>query len=423
MEALAIICAALAGLGVGFWLACAMAKGDGQIAKLLKNQLDEAQGELDRQKGLNIALETEKRIVGEQLVQLQAQFKTQFENLANSILEKNSEKFTAQSQLRLQELLNPLKERLGEFQKKVDESFSTQGKEQFSLKEEIRRIVDTHEKMRLQTDNLTKALKGDVKAQGNWGEMILERLFEMAGLVKGKHYVAQGEGMGLRHVEDGSLLKPDFIVYLPEGRHAIVDSKVSLTHYERLSSEADEAQRVMHLKQYLQSVRMHVNGLTERRYQDTAKLGAPDFVLMFMPIEGAYALAMQQDAELHHYAWDRRVVIVCSSTLFATLRIVESLWKIEGQNRNAEEIARRGGELYDKIAGFVADMQKIDGKLGEAKDAYDEAIKKLSTGRGNVLRQVEMLKELGAKASKDKQLPKELLDDVGEEMPLLEDAS
>lgn len=363
----------------------------------------------------NVAtLEAEKASLREKIQQhqkdleaMEEKFRIQFENLANKIFDDKANKFQKTSQEGLNQLLSPLKERLQEFQKKIDDSFGSQAKEQFSLKKEIEKIVAVNEKMTFQTENLSKALKGDVKAQGNWGEVILEKILEDSGLRKGKDYIAQGEDMQLKHVQDGSVIKPDIIVMLPENKHIIIDSKVSLTHYERYCATEDSAEREAHLKDYLASIKSHVTGLEQRRYQDTEKLGTPDFVLMFMPIEGAYSLAVQRDTSLHGYAWDKKIVIVCPSTLFATLRTVASVWRLEMQNQHALEIARRGGGLYDKVVGFVEDMQKLGKQLDTARDSYSDAFGKLSEGRGNILRRAEDLKNLGVKASK--KMPLELI--------------
>jgi DNA recombination protein RmuC len=331
---------------------------------------------------------------------LSGQIQHQFENLANRIFDEKTQRFKTESQEGIAQLLSPLRERLQEFQKKVDDSFSQQAKEQFSLKNEIEKIVAANQQISLQAEGLTKALKGDVKAQGNWGEVMLEKILEDSSLRKGIDYVLQGADLGLRHAESGGSLKPDVIVMLPDGKHVIVDAKVSLTAYERYCGAADDAGRATHLKDYISSVRAHVTGLEQRRYQDTEKLGTPDFVLMFMPVEGAYSLAVQQDAALHSYAWDKKIVIVCPSTLFATLRTVASVWRIELQNRNNLEIARQGGNLYDKVVSFVEDMQILGKRISAASDAYEDAFKKLSSGTGNIIKRAEDIRALGVKASK-----------------------
>jgi len=349
-------------------------------------------------------------LLKDKVAQLEEKFSLQFENLANRIFDEKTDKFKKESQEGLGNLLNPLRERLQEFQRKIDDSFGNQLKEQISLKEEIKHIVSVNEKMSQQTESLTRALKGDVKAQGNWGEVILEKILESSGLRKGTDYIVQGTSLGLRHVNDGSVIKPDVIIMLPEDKHIIVDAKVSLTAYERYCATEDAGERARYLKEYLLSIRAHVNGLEQRRYQDTDKLGTPDFVLMFMPIEGAYSLAMQEDAGLHSFAWDKKIVIVCPSTLFATLKTIDSVWRLERQNRNAQEIARQGGGLYDKIVSFVEEMQELGSKINATQNVYNDAFKKLSTGQGNIIKRTQDLKTLGVKTSKN--MPKELLDET-----------
>ncbi len=330
-----------------------------------------------------------------------------FENLSNRIFEQKSESFKRQSQESISTLLKPLKEKLGEFEKKVEDSFGKQAKEQFSLKEEIKNIVESNEKITLQAESLASALKGDSKIQGDWGEIILEKILEDSGLRKNVDYSVQGGGLNLRDGND-RLQKPDVIVQLPENKHIIIDSKVSLTHYERFYAESDEKAGAVHLKQFLSSIKKHIGDLEHRRYQDTEKLGTPDFVLMFIPIEAAYILAVQEDSQLQNYAWNKKVVLVCPTTLFATLRTIASVWRLELQNKNTMEIARQGGQLYDKIEGFVRDMQVMGRQIETVHKTYSGAMNKLSEGRGNILSKTEKLKELGAKTSKS--LPQDLLD-------------
>lgn len=410
-----------AGFAIGYFALRAAVKG-GESA--LRANLESAEKEraallekgaeledsLRQEARLAASLEAEKKLLGEQMRQhkqdmaeMERKFALQFENLANRIFDEKTAKFKKDSAEGLGQLLNPLKEKLQEFQKKVDDSFGQQAKEQFSLKNEIQNIIAANKEMSQQTESLTKALKGDVKVQGNWGEVMLEKILEESGLRKGTDYILQGAELGLRD-ESGRAQKPDVIVKLPDDKHIIVDAKVSLTHYERYCAAEDDAARALALKEYLNSLRQHVNGLEQRRYQDTHKLGTPDFVLMFLPVEGAYALAVQQDAELHGYAWDRKVIIVCPTTLFTTLRTVASVWRIEMQNRNTQEIARQGGLLYDKIAGFVKDMEDLGKKIAATQKAYHDTFEKLSTGQGNILKRTENLKALGVKTSKS--LPK-----------------
>lgn len=391
-------------------LARATAGNDTGRMTELKERIDAYEREIREYTTRVATLDSEKRSLNERIEEqqtyaqkLQEQLQLQFENLAHRIFEEKS----TQSKQQLQEILNPLKEDLSGFKKHVADSFGEHAKEQFALKKEIETFVKVSSDMRLQTESLTKALKGDVKTQGNWGEIILERILEASGLRKNENYVTQGTGMGLKHPDDGRTQKPDVIIRLPEGKHAIIDAKVSLTAFERFCAETDEAHKAQQLQLFLQSVRAHAKGLEERRYQDTEGLDTPDYVMMFMPIEGAYALAMQHDPDLHAHAWERKVIIVCPSTLFAILKIIASMWKIERQNRNAEAIADRGGRLYDKIVGFVEDMVSMGKALDTARGKYDTAMNKLSTGTGNILRQTEQLSELGAKHAK--KLPREFV--------------
>lgn len=339
-----------------------------------------------------ITAEADNKALQARLKEQAEQMKLEFQNTATGLLEQMGTKFNTQSEKQIGELLTPLRERLGEFQKKVDESFSTQGKEQHTLKAEIQKIV-------LQADGLTRALKGDVKAQGNWGEVMLERILEASGLQKGIGYIIQGTEMGLTG-HDGGRLRPDVIVNLPDNKHIIVDSKVSLTAYDRYCGATDDMTRSIQLKEFIKSVRTHIGGLASKNYSDIKELGTPDLVLMFMPIEGAYSLAIQEDQEMHPWAWEKRVAIVCPSTLFITLKTIASLWRIEKQNKNAEEIAKRGGLLYDKFVSFIEDMQSIGNKMSGLQKDYDGAMNKLSEGRGHLVSQVEQLKKLGAKTTK-----------------------
>lgn len=354
-----------------------------------------------------VVAETKRELLEQELQKTDAKFRQEFQNTATNIFENFSTKFATDSEKKIGDLLTPLRERLGEFQKKIDDSFSAQGKEQHSLKSEIEKIV-------LQTDSLTKALRGDVKAQGNWGEVMLERILEESGLRRGEDYTLQGEGLGLMNAEGGRL-QPDVIVNLPDNKHIIIDAKVSLTSYERYCGEADETARAIQVKEFIRSIKAHVNGLESKHYQNIEKINSPDFVLMFLPIEGAYSLALQEDRGLHQYAWGKRIVLVCPTTLFATLRTIASIWKMEQQNKNTLEISRQGGALYDKFHDLIKDLESIEIHISRLHSVYESAMNKLKTGRGNLIGQVEKLKTLGAKASKS--LPKtedgeNLIDDL-----------
>ena len=376
-----------------------------ETTEKLRNDLSLAQQE-------NATLHAEKTHAETQLVEHKnnvAQMGVQFENVANKILEEKNKKFNEQSQKDITNLLTPFKDQFQQFQTVVKDSFGTQAKEQFALKEEIKRVVEVHESMTLQTRGLTDALKGDSKTQGNWGEVMLEKILDDSGLRKGQDYIVQGAGMGLKESETGKSQRPDVVIHLPDNKHVIIDSKVSLTHYEGFCSAETAEEKSQYLAQFLRSVKKHVTDLQDRGYEHIDKLESPDFVLMFMPIEGAYALAVQSDTELHRYAWDKKIVIVCPSTLFATLKTIASIWRLELQNKHAVEIARQGGELYDKVVGFIEDMDAIGNQLGKVQKTYDGAMNKLSTGRGNIIGKTEKLKTLGAKAKKS--MPTEFLND------------
>ncbi|MEZ0392615.1 MAG: DNA recombination protein RmuC [Pseudobdellovibrionaceae bacterium] len=330
---------------------------------------------------------------------LSLQMTEKFENLASKIFEDKSTRFADQNMKNLATLLDPFKERLKDFEKKVEETYSTERSERGSLRGELTKLMDLNIRMSSEAQNLTRALKGDNKIMGNWGEMILESILERSGLRKGEEYIIQGIEMGLRN-EDGKDIRPDVIVNLPDGKHIIVDSKVSLKDYDSyLSSELME-QRDLHAKSHVDSLKRHIDGLSEKRYHTADKLISPDFVILFMPLEPAFALAFKQKPDLLHYAWERNIALVSPTTLLTTLKTVSTIWKQERQERNAMEIAKRGGALYDKFAALVSDLEDLGGKLGTAQKAHSQVMNKLSEGSGNLIRQVEMLKELGAKTEK-----------------------
>lgn len=386
---------AVIGLAFGFGLCWMMFSARLAHVAGLRNELDEVKRERTVFHERAITAEAEKRAAELRLSEQKEQLQLEFKNMSNTLLENITQKFSKQSEKQIGDLLNPLRERITDFQKLVVDSFGAQGKEQHTLKSEIEKIV-------LQTDSLTKALRGDSKAQGNWGEVMLERILEESGLQKGIGYITQGSNLSLSDAEGGRQ-RPDVIVNLPDGKHVIIDSKVSLTAYDRYCGDAQE----IHLRDFLKSLRAHVVGLSGKKYQENEKLQTPDFVFMFLPIEGAYALAVQQDRELHSYAWDKKVVLVCPSTLFASLRTIASLWQIEISNRNAQEIARQGGALYDKFVGFVEDMESIGRHIGKTQQTYDTAISKLRDGTGNLVGRAEKLKQLGAKTTKSLPMPAE----------------
>ncbi len=340
----------------------------------------------------------------DELKTLQEKFTKEFENLANKIFEEKSYKFTQQNKENLNEILNPLSQKIREFEQKVEDKHIKDTEARAGLVQQIKSLHELNQQMSKEANNLTKALRGDQKTQGNWGEFILESVLEKSGLVKDREYKVQETLKS----EDGSLMRPDVIVYLPDEKNIIIDSKVSLTNYEYYVSSDEENQQQARLTNHIKSIRSHLKGLSQKKYQNLYGLNSPDFVLMFIPIEPAFALAVQHDPTLFQDAFELNIVIVSPSTLLATLRTIASIWRQENQNKNAIEIARQSGALYDKFVGFVEDLINIGKRIDSTKDSYQEAMKKLYEGSGNLVRRTEKLKELGAKASKT--LPSSLLD-------------
>jgi len=339
---------------------------------------------------------------------LQEKFTKEFENLANKILEEKSTKFTEQNKLNITNILTPLKEKIEGFEKKVNESQKESVGMHSALKEQLNNLKDLNLQMSKEAINLTKALKGDSKAQGDWGETQLELLLEKANLAKGIHFTTQG---GYRD-EEGRLKKPDFIINLPDNRHLIVDSKVSLTNYEAYFNEEDEQKRELHLKKHIESIRKHIKELGEKKYESLYEINTPDYVLMFVPIEPAYLLALNNNNQLYMEALDKNVVLVSTSTLLATLSTVASMWRQENQKKNVLEIANQAGRLYDQFVNLTDDLIKVGNQLKTVQGSYDTSMKKL-TGQGNLIKKVERIKELGAKTSKI--MNKNLLDRALEE--------
>lgn len=344
----------------------------------------------------------------QEVEQLQERFKTEFKNIANELLEDKSKRFTEQNQEKLGEILKPLNERIKSFEERVESTHKESLERNAGLVQQILSLRDLNKQMSEEARNLTKALKGDNKAQGNWGEVILERVLEKSGLRKNEEYVIQESVTN----EDGRRLQPDVVIKLPENKNIVVDSKVSLIDYERFSSAETDEERGAHLKNHIHSIRAHIKGLSEKNYHQLYGSGSPDFVLLFIPLEPAFSAAVQYDAELFNEAFEKNIVIVSTSTLLATLRTISSIWRQENQTRNAVEIARQAGDMYDKFEGFVHDLIKVGNQLNLAKKEYEGAMNKLSTGRGNLVNRAEKLKELGAKASKA--LPQALVDRSGD---------
>nr|WP_255531449.1 DNA recombination protein RmuC [Polynucleobacter sp. MWH-Post4-6-1] len=322
---------------------------------------------------------------------------SQFKNLANEILEDKSKRFTEQNVASLDALLRPLQIKLTEFKEQVNNSYDNEARERFALKSEIERLANLNLRMSDETRSLTQALKGDSKVQGNWGELVLESILESSGLRKGEEYLVQDS-----HTQaDGSRLQPDVVIKLPEGRSLIVDSKVSITAYARHAETTDSDTAERELAAHIQSLRQHIQGLSSKNYSSLYGVGSVDFVLMFVPIEPAFLLALKTAPNLYQEALAKNIVLVCPSTLMATLRTVAHLWRQDHQNRNALEIAKQCGSLYDKFVGFVDDLEKLGQRLDQAQTSYHDAFNKLKTGKGNLIRSAEKVRELGVKPSKN----------------------
>ena len=338
------------------------------------------------------------------LTEARESLKDGFKNLANEIFESKQKEFKNQSKEQLSGVLDPLQERIKAFEKKVEDVYNSEAKERFSLQKEVKSLQELNVRIAQDAVNLTNALKGESKAQGIWGEMVLERVLESSGLAKGREYEVQ---VSLKS-EEGSRLQPDVIVRLPEGKDVVIDSKVSLSAYERFCSTDDEAESAKALSGHIQSIRTHIKQLAAKDYHTLEGIRSLDYVLMFVPVESAFSLATQEDAELYTDALSRHIAIVTPSTLLATLRTIQNMWRVEQQNRNAEEIADRAGKLYDKFVNFVADLELIGNRLESTRGAWDDAWNKLVGGRGNLIKRAEDMKTLGARVSKS--LPQNLVE-------------
>ena len=356
-------------------------------------------------------LEAERRQSADKLATLQQtaqEAKTvlsdQFKNLANEILEEKSKRFAEQNQQNLDILLKPLQEKLTDFRKQVDETYQSEARERFALKQEVEKLAGLNLRMTDETRALTNALKGESKTQGDWGELVLETILENSGLRKGEEYLVQDT----QTISDGSRLQPDVVIRLPESKHLVIDSKVSITAYTRYIQADDDSIKTAELNSHVLSIKQHIQGLSAKNYQDLYGVGSIDFVLMFIPIEPAFLAAMRHAPDIYQDALKKNIVIVCPSTLLATVRTVAHLWRQEHQNRNAQEIARQCASLYDKFVGFVEDLDKVGQRLEQAQISYADAVGKLKTGRGNLIRTAENVKKLGVKPNKS--LPSKLTD-------------
>jgi len=369
----------------------------------IEDELREANRTILDLTGQNSALLNEKEFLNQQfgtfkkeIETLHIQSQQQFENLANKIMEEKSKKFIEQNQENMGNILNPLRDRIKDFQEKVDKAYGTESAERNTLKGEIKKLVEMNQKISQEANNLATALKGDNKKQGNWGEIILEKVLERSGLEKGREYELQYSTTDT----EGNRQQPDVVVFLPGEKHIIIDSKVSLIAYEAVVNAETEEERQIQLARHIASVKKHIEDLGKKNYQSLGEFNSPDFVLLFMPIESSFSLAVQADNELFNYAWDRKIVIVSPSTLLATLHTVASMWTQEKQARNVFEIAEESGKLYDKFCGLIEDLIMVGSRMDSAKKSYEDAMKKVSTGPGNIVKRIENIRKLGAKTTK-----------------------
>ncbi len=366
----------------------------------------DANRELERTRSFYQAEKEKLTAQKQDLEQTQQRFNKDFELIANKILDDKSSRFVEQNKSNLDLILNPLKENIKAFEEKVEKVYKAESDERNTLKGVISLLMDQSKQIQEDANNLTKALKGDSKKQGNWGEVILEKVLERSGLVRDQEYRIQASMVSA----GGSRYQPDVVIDLPDNKHLVIDSKVSLVAYERSVSAETEEERESFIKQHVASLKNHIQELAAKNYQDLHQINSPDFVLLFVPIESSFSLAVQKDAEIFNFAWDKRVVLVSPSTLLATLRTIASMWKQERQNRNVLEIARLSGTMYDKFVGFMADIETIGKHIKQGQDAYDKALNKLSSGAGNLTNTAEKIKRLGAKTTK--QIDTKYLDEI-----------
>ena len=373
-----------------------------QDREIIRQEKESLHSELAKRNTEFENLQTQNLRRDEELVKQQEQLRKDFELMASKILDEKSEKFTLQNKENIKQILNPLQEKIKTFEDKVDKSQKESISMHSALKEQLLGLKDLNQQMTKEATNLTRALKGDSKMQGNWGELVLERVLEKSGLEKDREYFVQ-KSFGL---ENGTRLLPDVVLHLPNNKRMVIDSKVSLTDYERYAN-ADDDNKALFLKAHVNSINKHVNQLSEKKYEDLYDMESPDFVLMFIPIEPAFAIALNEDNMLYNKAFEKNIVIVTPSTLLATLRTVDTMWNNEKQQRNAMEIAKQAGALYDKFEGLVSDLTGVGKKIDAAKNDYSAAMNKLVEGKGNLIGRVQKLKKMGAKAKKS--LPESIL--------------
>lgn len=367
-----------------------------QTEKSYQEQILKLTSEYSFQKAENLNLAKRAEEGKSELLKMNEKLNLEFKDLANRILEEKSKKFTEQNKENIGQILKPLSEKISEFEKKVNEAYDKEAQQRFSLKEEVKRLAELNQKVSEEAGNLTRALKGETKTQGNWGEMILESILEKSGLVKGREYRVQES---IRDAE-GNLLRPDMVVEYPGERFVVIDSKVSLVHYERFSTEEDPAIKEKYLSEHVQSVKNHIIGLSKKNYHELYDLKSLDFVMLFMPVEPAYMLVIQAEPELWNFAYEKRVLMISPTNLIAALKMISSLWRQEYQNRNAREIARQSSDMLNKFYGLLTDLEDIGNKLNAARKAYEETVKKISTGKGNLIKRAKDIEKLGANPGK-----------------------
>ncbi|NNE56040.1 MAG: DNA recombination protein RmuC [Flavobacteriales bacterium] len=413
IEIILVIVGLLAGILIGFLYGKSKNGHAEEVAAQVasfQKIIDEQNLELGKERAenkshiqLSATMQTKLDAAEERLAKQRAEFEEmkktlglEFKQLADRIFEEKTDRLKKDNKEGLDALLAPLKERIKEFSDKVENTHKKDIQERTGLKSEIDRLIKLNQQLSTDAQSLTTALRGENKTQGNWGELILQKVLQSSGLTEGNEYRVQHAVTN----EEGRRLQPDVVVNLPDERHIIIDSKVSLVAYERLVNADSEEDRKQHLRDHLLSIKTHVKQLSEKNYQQSQNLASPDFVLLFVPIESSFATAIQADAELFNFAWSRKIVIVTPSTLLATLRTIQSVWQYEKQNRNVEEIARLAGNLYDKLAGFIGDLEKVGDRINAAAKTHQEAVSKLHTGKNNVIRIAERTKSLGIESKK-----------------------
>lgn len=380
-----------------------------ETLKSKEQQLMELTGELSSFKNENKNLLEKLQVQKEEIRLLYEKMNVEFKNLANEILEEKSKKFTEQNKENIAAILKPLSEKIKDFEKKVDNAYVEETKQRFSLKEEVKKLAELNLKVSEETKNLTRALKGESKTQGNWGEMILESILDKSGLVKDRQYFVQ---QNLKD-EEGKNQRPDVVVEYPGERYVIVDSKVSLTAYERFFSSEDRMEQDKHLTDHILSLKNHILSLSKKNYQELYDVKSLDFVMLFMPVEPAYLVAIEKDPELWNFAYERRILLMSPTNLIAALKMISSLWRQEFQNRNAREIAKKGGELLDKFYSLLADLMDIGKHLKSTQKSYDDSMNKLNTGKGNLMKRAKDIELLGARPLKS--APRQLNGDIDSE--------